>query len=320
MEKYTIEIDKIIMKHLKKKAEPFVDTPNTVLHKLLFGTSQINKEPQFFHPSCAKNIPKALSQTLDVIEEVMKMNRSRPDATRIVADRNKTAPQTIIDKYCRQLGKTASEVDMLLGEPGLEGFRAILTNKFPNHRDVIASFFNDLNGGEYKIEHHIQTQVHYQGTSVRSTETYGSVSDRKKRDTALESTLKNALGNRLKDKFGLFTLKGQSQLVFNGARVLCKFSSFHNDQSRWFWGVSKAYWENWKPIDYLALIMENQGQDGYSFVILDSDEAQSLFNACSDSAGEKKINMRIYADDNAVRFQEWKDFDVETRSQSLVLE
>ena len=320
MGKHMIEIDEIIMKFLKEKAEPFVDSPNSVLHKLLFGTSVSNKEQQTFPHSYTKNAPKALSQILEVIEEVVKFDRSRPEATRIVADRNGTAPQTIIDKYCRQLGKTASEVDMLLREPGLEGFRAILINRFPSHSDVIATFFNGLNGWEDKMEHHIHNQVHYHGPSVRNTTTYGSSSDRKKRDTALESALKNALGEQLNDKFGAFTLKGQSKLVFNGAWVLCKFSSFHDDQSRWFWGVSKIYWENWGPTGYLALIMENQDHDGYSFVILNSNEAQFLFKACSDSAGEKKINMRIYADDNVLRFQEWKEFDVETRTQSLDLE
>ena len=134
-----------------------------------------------------------------------------------------------------------------------------------------------------------------------------------------KAQLAEAIGERLKDEFGLFRRKGQSQLVFSKARVLCKFSSFDDDQSRWFWGVSKIYWENWESTDYLALIMENEDRNGYSFVILDSDEAMVLFNVCSESNGEKKINMRIYADDNVVQFQEWKEYDVETHSQPLDL-
>lgn len=317
MKQYTIEVDEIIMDYLKQKAEPFVDTPNTVLHKLLFGTAQLHKEPELRVPNSTKNIPKALSQILEVIEEVVKNNHSRPKATKIVADRNGTAPQTIIDKYCRQLGKTASEVDMLLGESGLEGFRGILTNKFPNHSHRITSFFNDLTKEVGKVDQSTQNQDHYRRQIVGSIKTQSSVTDRKKRDTALESALKHALGARLKEQFGSFTLSGQSQLVFSKARVLCKFSSFHDDQSRWFWGVSKIYWKKWEPTDYLALIMENEDRDGYSYIILDSNEAQFLFKACSESAGEKKINMRIYADDNMVRFQEWKEFDVAGRSQGL---
>jgi len=321
MKKYTIEIDEIIMNYLKQKAEPFVDTPNTVLHKLLFKNSINQHGPKHRSYTYSKHDkPKALSQILEVITEVVVNNNSRPEATRIVAARNGTAVQTIIDKYCRQLGKTASEVDMFLGEPSLEKFRSILTNKFPNHNDLIASFFDDLREDEAKKEQIIQNQNFNHDPSDRNTKTYDSLTDRKKRDTALESALKKAIGVRLKDKFGQYTLKGQSQLVFNNAKVLCKFSSFHDDQTRWFWGVSKIFWEKWGPTDYLALIMENQKRDGYSFVMLHSDEAQSLFRACSESAGEKKINMRIYAEDNVIRFQEWKEYDVKTQSQPLDLD
>jgi hypothetical protein len=319
MKYHTIEVDEIIMDYLKKNAEPFVDNPNTVLRKLLFGGSETHNDslPLIYKP--IKSTPKALSQILEVIEEVVSKGHSRPEATKVVADRNGTALQTIIDKYCRQLGKKANEVDLLLREPDLDSFRVILTNKFLSHRDVIETFFNNLNKGEKKMDQTNQLDNYYHRSFGGSTKTY---SDRKKRDTALESALKHALGKKLKDKFGQFTMEGQSRLVFNSTQVLCKFSSFHNDLSRWFWGVSKSYWQNWNSIDYLALIMGNKDRGGYSFIILDSDEAQTLLNACSESksVGEKKINMRIYADDNVVRFQEWQEFDVKTRSKSLDLE
>jgi hypothetical protein len=106
--KYTIEIDEIIMNYLKKHAEAFVDTPNSVLHKLLFNTSIIKPLSQNFQSSVLDHTPKALSQVLEVIYEVIKKGRTRPEATRVVAERNDTAPQTIIDKYCRQLGKKGS--------------------------------------------------------------------------------------------------------------------------------------------------------------------------------------------------------------------
>jgi len=311
MKQHTIEVDEIIMNYLKKKADPFVDTPNTVLHKLLFGNNKIHKEPSPLIYNSFKSIPKALSQILEVIEEVVKNEFSRPEATTIVANRNDTALQTIMDKYCRQLGKTAIEVDMLLSEPKLEGFRTILTKKFSNHIDVITTFFDDLNKGEENMNQ----QKNYYHRPVE--EIPKKESDRKKRDTALESALKNALGEQLKDKFGSFTMERQSRLIFNDSRMLCKFSSFHDDQSKWFWGVRKAFWQNWELNDYLALIMENKDRGGYSFIILDSDEAKKLFNTCSESDGEKKINMRIYAGDNVIRFQNWKEFDIETRSKSL---
>jgi hypothetical protein len=314
---YTIEVDEIIMNYLKQNAEPFVDTPSTVLHKLLFGTSKISEFSKPISPSLDRKTPKALSQILEVIREVVENGHTRPKATIIVAVRNGTAPQTIIDKYCRQLGKTATEVDMLFGEPGLEEFRLILNNKFANHHDVIAHFFNGLRQGRGDMEQTYKNDSHSIKPILKCNKTCGSASDRKKRDTALESALKHALGERLEGKFGFFTLEGQSQLVFNDARVLCKFSSFHDDQFRWFWGVSGIYWQNWRPTDYLALIMENKDRKGYSYVMLESEEAQSLFNACSESGGEKKINMRIYADDNVARFQEWKEFDATIRTQKI---
>jgi len=318
MKQFTIEIDKTIMDYLKENAEPFVDTPNSVLHRLLFGNSSSLEKPDVFAYSFNENVPKALSQVLEVIKEVVKNERTRPEATRLVAERNNTAPQTIIDKYCRQLGKRANEIDRLLDEPGLSGFQTILMNKFQSHKEMIVSFFNELSNGEKKMDHVIQ-QTDFVRPSARPIRPYSPSSDRKKRNTALEAALKNALGKKLEDQFGSFILEGESQLIFNGTRVLCKFSSFHDDQSRWFWGVSKKYWQNWKLTDYLALIMKNETGDGHSYILMDSKEAQTLFNACSESAGEKKINMRIYMDDEIVRFQEWKDFDVETRSQPLEL-
>ena len=144
-----IEVDDIVMEYLKKNAEPFSDTPNSVLHKLLFGTRN-NNISSFITTSSNPRIPRALSHTMDVIHEVIKNGLTRQDATRIVAERNGTATQTIIDKYCRQLGKTASEVDHLLQEPGLESLQTILKNKFSRHEDTISHFFSKLSDEKTK--------------------------------------------------------------------------------------------------------------------------------------------------------------------------
>lgn len=316
MKHYTIEIDELIMNFLKEKAEPFVDTPNTVLHKLLLKDSSFKKELDFNRPSFKATMPKALSQTLEVINTIVIEGKTRQEATKIVADRNNTAPQTIIDKYCRQLGKKAGEIDLLLSESGMAGFISILVDNFPKHKETIVGFFTSLQIGEEKMNHAIQ-QKELTRPQAQLQRLGTSTPDRKKRDTELESALKLSLGKKLQTQFGIFTRKGQSQLIFNKARVLSKFSSFHDDQSRWFWGVSKVYWKNWKPTDYLSLIMENEDSDGYSYILMDSAEAQDIFNECSESAGEKKINMRIYADDEIMRFQELKEFDVEGRLQPL---
>ncbi|GBE38693.1 MAG TPA: hypothetical protein ENH35_03160 [Candidatus Moranbacteria bacterium] len=143
MKFYKIEIDETIWNYLKNHADPFEDTPNTVLRRLLFGkTKKTVGGPEI--PSFTNGIPRALQQTLEVIYEMKKVGRSRSEATNIVAQRKGTAPQTIIDKYCRQLNKKAYEVDQLLQDQNLHEFKQLLERKFPNHHTVIRDFFKLL--------------------------------------------------------------------------------------------------------------------------------------------------------------------------------
>ena len=154
MKSYGIEVDEKVWNYLKGKAEPFVDTPNTVLHKILFGDNSVSdRKTGLKHPVDAElcfpsGIPKALEQILEVIYEVKKIGRSRNEATNIVAERRNTAPQTVIDKYCRQLGKRAYEIDNLLLGQNLNDFRLLLESKFVDHRDLISSFFHSLEDGK----------------------------------------------------------------------------------------------------------------------------------------------------------------------------
>jgi len=153
MKNYSIEVDEKVWNYLKSKAEPLVDTPNTVLHKILFGEHSVSvRKTGQEHPLDAElclpsGIPKALEQILEVIYEVKKRGRSRNEATNIVAYRRKTAPQTVIDKYCRQLGKRAYEIDSLLLDQNLDDFRVLLESRFANHQDFISSFFYSLEDG-----------------------------------------------------------------------------------------------------------------------------------------------------------------------------
>jgi hypothetical protein len=59
-----------------------------------------------------------------------------------VAKQHGVFPQTVIDKYCRQLGLKASEFDRLLEEESLVGLRNLLKAKFSNHSDVVDQFLN----------------------------------------------------------------------------------------------------------------------------------------------------------------------------------
>ncbi|NWF99146.1 MAG: hypothetical protein HXY52_09500 [Nitrospirae bacterium] len=95
-----------------------------------------------------------MAQILEVIHEVKKSGRDRREATAVVAQRRNTAPQTVIDKYCRQLGKRAYEIDRLLEDQNIGELKALLERKFVNHREVINSFFASLNSRKNMEEHH----------------------------------------------------------------------------------------------------------------------------------------------------------------------
>lgn len=151
MQYYKIEIDEKIWNFLKSEAEPFEDTPNSVLNRILFGGQLhirhgINRNATICTPpNFPDGVPKALAQILEVIYEVKKSGRNRREATNLVAQRRNTAPQTVIDKYCRQLGKRAYEIDRLLTDENIREFRALLEKKFVNHQELITSFFASLN-------------------------------------------------------------------------------------------------------------------------------------------------------------------------------
>ena len=147
MKMYTIEIDEKIWGFLQKHAEPFIDTPNSVLNQILFGASKQPAEQECVSTTPEVKIqgaPKSLSQILEVIYEMEVNGYSRTEATNRVAQKRGTAPQTITDKYCRQIGKKAHEIDQLLSETGYKEFKALLKEKFVAHQQVIDTYFETL--------------------------------------------------------------------------------------------------------------------------------------------------------------------------------
>jgi hypothetical protein len=146
MSRHTIEIDDDLFQLLKKHAEPFSDTPNSVLRKLLLPLGQMpltrNSENDSggnaVLPVIPKGTPEALRQVLEVSYLVRRGTRSRTDATRYVAGLRGVAPQTVLDKYCRQLGLTAPEFDRLLDQSGATELKRLLLGKFPTYRALIS--------------------------------------------------------------------------------------------------------------------------------------------------------------------------------------
>lgn len=148
MKYHKIEIDEEVFEYLKDKAEAFVDTPNTVLRRELLQkrnkTVTTNKVSTRF-PELPSGIPTALRHTLEVIYMVRERGMSRPDATKSVAEHHSVEPQTVLDKYCRQLDRKAYEIDRLLDEADLSNFKRILRQKYMDHTSTIENFFSSLN-------------------------------------------------------------------------------------------------------------------------------------------------------------------------------
>ena len=147
MKTFSIEIDETLWRYLQKHAEPFVDSPNSVLNRLLLGTStdlaQKNEKADTSTVTI-EGTPKSLAQILEVLYEIEINGYSRTEATNRVAETRGTAPQTITDKYCRQLGKKAHEIDQLLAEPGYLQFKQLLKSKFGRHQQIIDTYFESL--------------------------------------------------------------------------------------------------------------------------------------------------------------------------------
>ncbi len=143
---HKIEIDDEIMDLLKKHAEPFHDTPNSVLRKLLLGSGPISKTSGTATVNDEliindNSVPAALQHILEVFHLILKCGYTRSEATQRVAKRRNLTPQTIIDKYCRQLNKKAYEIDRMLAT-NLPELKSILISRFPMHSSIIASVFN----------------------------------------------------------------------------------------------------------------------------------------------------------------------------------
>ena len=147
MKMHSIDIDDKIWHFLQKNAEPFVDTPNSVLKRLLFdeNESKLSTDTVFSIPGVKiQGLPKSLTQILEVVYEMEVNGYGRIQATNRVAKKRGTAPQTITDKYCRQLGKRAHEIDALMAEPGYKGFKELLTSKFSDQKEIIDMYFDTM--------------------------------------------------------------------------------------------------------------------------------------------------------------------------------
>ena len=145
MRMYRIEIDEEVYNYLKEKAEPFIDSPNSVLRRELFGNKAKLKQAQNKDtlPAVPAGTPKALEEILQVVYLIRNSNLHRYAATHKVASMHRVVTQTIIDKYTRQLGLTALQFDKLLEQPDLSDLKKLLNKRFSEHQAVIKAYVGD---------------------------------------------------------------------------------------------------------------------------------------------------------------------------------
>ena len=155
---FSIEVDEEVFAYLQSKATALVDTPNTVLRRELVGRGQrtatsadptaVPQNPRLIVASGLPNMPfgtpVALQQILWVVYLVKTNGRPRSEATADVARFARVTPQTVSDKYGRQLGLTADRFDLLLQEPSLSQVEQLLKEKFSGHAPMIERFLRSL--------------------------------------------------------------------------------------------------------------------------------------------------------------------------------
>jgi len=149
MPMHLVEVDDEVFAFVQKHAhsEPPVDNFNSALRRILSSgqatvgqgqpvpaTSPVNGGEGY---DILVGAPQALGQILDVVQLVGCGSASRTGATRQVAKKRSVAPQTVLDKYTRQLGLTAAQFDRLLAPERCEELRRLLYSKFPGHVDAV---------------------------------------------------------------------------------------------------------------------------------------------------------------------------------------
>jgi len=167
MRMYKIEIDEEVYSYLKEKAEPFIDSPNTILRRELFNNSGnqkltkqiVSRNIKDVLPTIPAGTPKMIEEILQVVYLTQNLNLSRSDATHKVAALHQVSFQTIIDKYTRQLNLTAYQFDKLLDQSNLTDLKSILWTRFSDHQSVIKDYLGDEKGKYQEVEDYTLNQL-----------------------------------------------------------------------------------------------------------------------------------------------------------------
>ena len=358
MKFYTIEVDEKVWNYLKRNAEPFKDTPNSVLNRIFFGSGNspaptinldskprpkqlseiempsnnefnvddiklelenqygIENKKEGLYPGTSK---RSRSEDIEDLKlELESKFETNKKIESISLDPSSTfKPDKDIDDFINKLEKSNSSASIR------DEFSNIL-KEIPNtdddwmeisvkpKQDLIDDSQSPIIRPSFKDSADIK--------KPQPPPKFEKPPEKKKpKLVSFEDKLIYSLGERLKNQWGEFRQEGVGLLIFANKTVLCKYSKYDKNSTRWFWGVSQADRYAWGPQNWLALILENEDQKSFSFLLFNSQESGVLFDQCRQSAGDKYINMLIDDAYESPRIQEWRHLDLRNRKKPLSL-
>lgn len=354
MKFYTIEVDEKVWNYLKKNAEPFKDTPNSVLNRIIFESrntpvSKISQAPEPREKQLTEidlnneftvdgiKLELETHDNEEIKEDGLLLGTSKPyrsddmDELKIEFESkfesNRKPGAISLDSS--STFKPDKDIDDFINELEKSNASSSIRDEFSNMLKEIPA--NDGEWTEISVKpkqdltldnppHAIRPSVKEPARILKpqSTKNYAKPPEKKKpKLISLEDKLVYSLGERLKNQWGEFRQEGVGLLIFANKTVLCKYSKYDETNTRWFWGVSQADRYAWGPQNWLALILENEDQKSYSFLLFNSQESGVLFDQCRQTAGDKYINMLIDDAYESPRIQEWRHLDLRNRKKAL---
>jgi len=357
MKFYTIEVDEKVWNYLKKNAEPFKDTPNSVLNRLIFGggnrpASKITAPPRPYEKPAPKIEQKSkieIQPEDDFTVDGIKLELENPVTPQVKPQEISSGTQrhsqlddttnlqleldSALDSTASDDNQSISFDESFKPDKDIDDFISELekSNTSDSLRDEFSDILKELprENGDWQ---EISIQPKQDSNIIHATQPEKATGNldfgkelqkppEKKRPKLIsfEDKLVYSLGERLKNQWGEFRQEGVGLLIFANKTVLCKFSKYNEKNAQWLWGVSQADRYAWGPQNWLALILENEDHGSYSFLLFNSQEAGVLFDQCKQTTGDKYITMLIDDAYESLRIQEWRHLDLRNRKKALPL-
>jgi hypothetical protein len=170
---------------------------------------------------------------------------------------------------------------------------------FKQKEDVLAENANLSGESEVKI---------YTSSPLRNRRS------KKEIENEIGKQSRNLLVKHLEPEWGKLNLKKSVITTEDQSRqIICAYSAL---AGKWFYGISKKYWDNWSDTNFLALLMRDG--NSCSYVLLSPNEARELLDNCSESTKTENKNIHIrFPASGKILIQEWQDFNLEERAVTL---